>query len=97
MSRAVRSNFFLAMPSLGVHCHLTRRAFGATYEHVHRWLNEFRRQHRCRRHHEEGIDAVRQLFGETAAEVARMHIEMDLMEDGWFFVPFPRCEADYAA
>lgn len=96
MSCGIRINFFLAMPSLDVHYHLTQRAFGAKFEHVRLWLNEFGREHRCRRHHEEGIDAVRQLFGETAAEVARMHIEMDLMEDGWIFGdPFPRCEADY--
>ncbi len=91
------------MPSLDEHCRITQRAFGDAYEHVHRWLNEFEgkapygMKNRRVRHHEQGIDAVRQLFGDTAAEVARMHIEMDLLEDGWNFGdPFPRCESDYA-
>lgn len=54
--------------------------------------------HRRVRHHEQEIEEVRQLFGEIAAEIARMHVELDLLEDGWNYGdPFPTCENEYVA
>ncbi|RYD63181.1 MAG: hypothetical protein EOP84_33870 [Verrucomicrobiaceae bacterium] len=85
------------MPSLEEHCRQTQKAFGATFEHIHLWLNEFSgkpphwMKHRRFRHHAAGVEEVRQKWGDTAAEVARMHIESDLMEEGWTYTdPFPR-------
>lgn len=45
----------------------------------------------------EGIQTVRELFGETAFLAARQHIISDLKEEGWNEEEnmFPRDEQDY--
>ena len=90
------------MPSFEQHCAEANATFGAPYEEVHRWLDEFAGQpplgmrHRRLRHHQAGIEEVRRLWGDTAAEVARQHIVADLRLDGWTPMhPFPRNERDY--
>jgi len=41
-------------------------------------------------------EEVRRMFGDKADEAARIHIEMDLMEEGWTRTdPFPRDERHY--
>lgn len=76
---------------------------GKPYAEVHRWLDEFAGQppdgmrHRKKRHHLAGIEEVRQLWGDEAAESARQHIITDLELEGWRESehPFPKDEANY--
>ena len=84
------------------HCQESLATFGEAFEAVHRWLDEFAGQpgvgmrHRRFRHHQAGVDEVRRLFGEAAAEAARAHIAADLREEGWTEGDrFPADEADY--
>jgi len=69
---------------------------------VHFWLDEFMgapgigARHRRKRHHLEGIAEVRRLFGDRAAEAARLHIIADLKMEGWKeYDHFPTDENDY--
>jgi len=90
------------MPFYEEHCEESVRLFGSAYEHVHKWLDEYAEsyeytyRHRKKRHHMEGVRKVKELFGETAGEVARRHIISDLKEEGWTESdPFPKNEAEY--
>jgi hypothetical protein len=71
------------MSSFLEHCDASRQKFGKNYAHVHTWLDEFfsrmgwSLKHRDIRHHLKGIEQVREMWGEEAAEAARLHIEMD--------------------
>jgi hypothetical protein len=76
--------------------------FGAPFEEVHRWLDEFagtplcRMRHRQKRHHLKGIEEVRARWGDLAAAVARQHIISDLKLEGWTEIDrLPKDEADY--
>ncbi len=84
------------------HCAESKMIFGAPFEEVHRWLDEFAGQpgigmrHRRKRHHQAGIEYIRRLYGDLAAEAARRHIISDLMMEGWTENnPFPIDELDY--
>lgn len=59
---------------------------GKPFTEVHRWLDEFAFQlhmrHRHKRHHLVGIEEVRKLFGDEAAEAAKLHILSDLEQEG---------------
>lgn len=77
-------------------------AFGAPFTEVHAFLDQFAgkpecgMRHRCKLHHEAGIELVRKLYGDKAAEVARLHIEQDLTQEGWAPTdPFPQNEQHY--
>ena len=90
------------MSTLIAHCQESLEKFGAPYEEVHLWLDEFqgtepyRMRHRRVRHHEAGIQEAVRRFGEAAGPVARQHIISDLKEEGWTEQdPFPRDEAHY--
>jgi hypothetical protein len=90
------------MPSLTEHCGETKAVLGNPFEEVHRWLDEFAGQpshgmrHRKLRHHLAGIEQVRKLWGDQAAEAARLHIIADLKQEGWTEdQPFPRDEQHY--
>jgi hypothetical protein len=92
----------IPMPAFEKHCEQTMRELGDRFEQVHVWLDELAGQepygmrHRRKRHHAAGIEEARRRFGDKAAEAARMHIEMDLMEEGWTRSdPFPRDERHY--
>ena len=92
------------MPSFKEHCEKSELAFGNPYEKVHRWLDEFAgkpphgMRHRHLRHHLQGIEEVRRIFGNDAARAARQHIEMDLAQEGWTpDDPFPRDSIHYRA
>lgn len=71
------------------HCEESVRLFGKPYEEVHAWLDELSAStkasifHRRYRHHLKGIEEVRRLWGDDAAEVAKQHIISDLCLDGW--------------
>jgi len=84
------------------HCAESLRIFGEPFERVHIWLDEFAGspeygfRHRRKRHHEAGIREAADLFGEEAAEAARVHILSDLRGEGWTERNrFPMDEADY--
>ena len=84
------------------HCLECIAEFGNPYQEVHKWLDEFagfkkyKMKHRQIRHHLEGIEKVKELFGERAGEAAKMHIISDLKEEGWTEDdPFPKNEVEY--
>lgn len=90
------------MPSFTQHCAETTAVLGKPFEEVHRWLDEFAgkppygMRHRKLRHHLAGIEQVRKLWGDQAAEAARLHIIADLKQEGWTEdQPFPRDEEHY--
>lgn len=92
------------MPSLQEHCAATEELLGQPFEEVHRWLDEFAgkppygMKHRHLRHHSHGVKEARHLFGEDGARAARLHIEMDLAQEGWTRDnPFPRDADHYRA
>ncbi|MCI0625889.1 MAG: hypothetical protein L0387_30315 [Acidobacteria bacterium] len=87
------------MPSFEQHCVDAIQLFGEPFEKVHRWLDEFAgrpphgMRHRKFRHHQAGIDQVRRLWGDEAAESAKAHIIADLKMEGWTEdQPFPQNE-----
>jgi hypothetical protein len=91
------------MPSFQQHCAEAQQKFGKPYGEVHQWLDEFAgkppygMRHRRKRHHLAGIEEVRQMWGDEAAEAARQHILSDLKMVGWRDIdPFPESEQHYA-
>ena len=95
---------FYVMPSLKEHCQQSELALGRPFAEVHRWLDEFAgkppfgMKHRHLRHHAQGVEEVRRIFGDDAARAARLHIEMDLAQEGWTpSDPFPRNSEHYRA
>lgn len=90
------------MPSLKEHCEESIRLFGKPYTEVHLWLDEFAEskecgmKHRCKRHHEAGLEQVRKIFGIDAVKAARQHIISDIKMEGWTENdPFPKNEEHY--
>ena len=71
------------MASYKEHCAECKEKLGKDYSVVHRWLDEFfckmgwHERHRCVRHHLKGIEEVRKMWGDEAAEAARLHISTD--------------------
>ena len=66
------------------HCKDCEKALGKAWEVVHRWLDEYAANywpsmmHRVHRHHQEGVEEVRKLWGDQAAEAAEIHIRADM-------------------
>lgn len=66
------------------HCKDCDEALGASWYIVHRWLDEYvgiywpNMIHRVHRHHKEGVEEVREKWGDQAAQAAEMHIKADL-------------------
>jgi hypothetical protein len=90
------------MPIIEKHCEESIQLFGKPYAEIHKWLDEFAGskeygyRHRRKRHHEDGIRQVIELFGIEAGEAARQHIIFDLKEGGWTDRDrFPKDERDY--
>lgn len=69
------------MAYLYEHCADCRRLLGNEWREVHKWLDalyvKFGHSHRCHRHHIEGIEEVRKLWGDEAAMAAKIHILVD--------------------
>jgi hypothetical protein len=69
------------MASEEEHCRDCVIALGKSYWEVHQWLDEFFPtmgvHHRLRRHHTEGVKAVRKKWGDEAARAAEIHILKD--------------------
>jgi hypothetical protein len=70
------------MSDLATHCKETLEKLGQDFKEVHEWLDAFFPQmgpsHRKMRHHREGIEEVRALWGDAAAQAAELHIKADL-------------------
>ena len=82
------------------HCETSLKLFHDEFRDVHLWLDEFfatlGARHRRKRHHQKGIDEVRNRWGDKAADAARQHIIDDLKGEGWVEGDhFPRDEDDY--
>lgn len=83
------------------HCAECVRFLGKPFEDVHLWLDFYAAtplgaRHRRRRHHLAGIAEVRRLWGDEAAEAARMHVIADLKLEGWREADgLPKDEGDF--
>lgn len=69
------------------HCKRCKEKLGDEFGYVHKWMDEYALQypvklfddyHRMFRHHQEGIDEVRKMLGNNAAEAAKLHIIDDI-------------------
>ncbi len=75
------------MASRKVHCKDCVERLGKTFSRVHKWLDGlalqmatadgFDPRHRIYRHHREGVEHIRRLYGDRAAEAAEIHIMRD--------------------
>jgi hypothetical protein len=69
------------MASLAQHNSDCLKLLGESFENVNRWMDEYFNQygptHRKFRHHREGIEEARQLFGDRAAKAAAIHVLRD--------------------
>lgn len=65
------------------HCKECLEKLGKEFDHVHAWLDATARDyfpwmgHRQIRHHKDGVEMVRRLWGDEAAEAAELHIIAD--------------------
>lgn len=71
------------MSSYKEHCLDCEKILGKQWNCVHLWLDEMFRHmggnwiHRSFRHHAEGIEEARKMWGDEAAEAAKIHIMKD--------------------
>jgi len=71
------------MSSIQQHCRECKKEMGTPWMKVHEWLDEFAKEqgapkHRRMRHHKEGVEEVRDMWGDEAAKAAEIHIRRDL-------------------
>lgn len=67
------------------HCKECEEILGKPFREVHLWLDEFAKKysphekykHRKFRHHKEGVEEARKLFGYEGAKAAELHIRSD--------------------
>ena len=63
------------------HCQDCMRELGDEFQYVHHWLDELfpllGAYHRKIRHHAEGVEIVRNKWGDLAADAAIIHIKKD--------------------
>lgn len=64
------------------HCFIDEKHFGRAFPEVHRWLDAYAHKdgagHRRRRHHQEGVEEIREMWGNDAARAAELHIVIDM-------------------
>jgi hypothetical protein len=71
------------------HCKECIKELGKPFKEVHQWLDafagtkEFGMRHRKKRHHQNGLVQIQELFGEEAVYAGQLHIISDLKEEGW--------------
>lgn len=71
------------MASFEAHCKECKEKLGEEFPHVHKWLDQFfvkfdyDIKHRDIRHHSGGIEEIRKIWGDKAAEAAKLHIATD--------------------
>lgn len=70
------------MADLETHCRESMKKLGSDFRKVHEWMDAYFPKmgpsHRKMRHHKEGIEEVRSLLEDKAAQAAKIHIEADL-------------------
>ena len=77
------------MPLFKDHCHKCTAELGEPFSEVHLWLDKFfgkepyGTRHRYLRHHREGIEQVRKMWGDKSAIAAEIHIRQDLETECW--------------
>jgi len=63
------------------HCEECLMKLGQKHEKIHLWLDYFfdyfGPKHRIIRHHEDGVEEARKLWGDGAAAAASLHIRQD--------------------
>ena len=63
------------------HCDDCERELGERFEYVNKWLDELFEyvgaDHRDIRHHEKGVEKIRKMWGDRAAQAAEIHIKKD--------------------
>jgi len=73
------------------HCAECEAKLGKQWNIIHRWLDEYAKiywpdmVHRVHRHHKEGIEEVRKMWGDEAAEAAILHVKADFEGFPWKF------------
>ena len=69
------------MASFEEHCADCRQELGEDFPQVHKWLDALFRilgpKHRSARHHTDGVEQVRKMWGDRAAQAAEIHIRRD--------------------
>lgn len=69
------------MAYLYEHCAGCKLLLGNEWKEVHKWLDacykEYGQVHRCHRHHAEGIEEIRKMWGDEAALAVNIHIIVD--------------------
>lgn len=69
------------MAYLYEHCADCKKLLGREWKEVHQWLDalfaKFGQNHRSQRHHVEGIEEIRKMWGDEAALAAKIHIIVD--------------------
>lgn len=69
------------MASFEEHCADCRHALGEDFPQVHHWLDALYKvmgpKHRSARHHTDGVEQVRKMWGDRAARAAEIHIVRD--------------------
>ncbi len=72
------------MSSRKEHCQDCIDKLGKPFEEVHKWLDEkscyngkLNINHRRYRHHNEGVEQIRNMYGDDAAKAAELHIILD--------------------
>jgi len=76
------------MASRKQHCRECKEKFGKDFDHVHKWLDGLcckwedevqylDLNHRRHRHHEEGLEKLREMFGDEAYEAGKLHLMTD--------------------
>jgi len=71
------------MASIDQHCEDCLNELGKEYREVHEWLDGLcdrkmpSKKHRIHRHHDEGVEEARELFGDEGAKAAEIHIKRD--------------------
>ena len=69
------------MPKFEVHCQDCIIQLGESFEYVHKWLDELfafvGSDHRDIRHNKMGVEKVRKMWGDRAAQAAEIHIMKD--------------------
>jgi len=71
------------MPHWKEHAKDCKEQLGKSWDVVHRWLDEYASiywpymVHRVHRHHQEGVNEVREKWGDEAAKAAEIHILRD--------------------
>lgn len=69
------------------HCKHCKMALGDEFCNVHLWLDEFfgkegyGTKHRILRHHKAGIEEIRKMWGDKAADAAKIHLIDDLQDE----------------